>query len=406
MHYLDHAASSPLRPEARIAWLEANERVGNGSSVHSAGQHARATLENSRAALAQTIGVDPVEIIFTGSGTEAVNLALKGIFALRNSSARRDVIIVPEGEHHATLDTVEWLAAKHGAVLEWIGLDRRGCYDLTQLERSLAKYGDRVALMTALWANNEVGTVEPVSALVDLADAYRVPLHLDAIAAFGHENIDVGELTRQSSPAADRPGEGLVALSISAHKIGGPQGIGALYLARQASLDPLVHGGGQQRRLHSGTEPVALAAAFAAAATVAVDQRAAENQRLRALRATLEHAVAELDGVRINGSPTDRLAHNLHITVTGAESDSLLFLLDQAGIAVSTGSACQAGVTEVSHVVRALGFSESESRGSLRFTLGWSTTAEDVAALVAALPGAIRAARAAGLATRSTRFDG
>ncbi|WP_344312233.1 cysteine desulfurase family protein, partial [Agromyces terreus] len=249
--YLDHAATTPMRPEAVEAMVGAMRVVGNPASIHSAGQHAKRVLEESRERIAATLGVDGIEVVFTGNGTEAVNLAIKGLWWSRQADAARRRIIVPAGEHHATVDTVDWLAEHEGAVIDEVPLDEVGRVRLDVLEALLAEHAASVALVTMLWANNEVGTIQPVEEVARLTAAAGVPLHLDAVSAYGQLPIDVRALRRDT--AAPR-GAGLVALSVSAHKIGGPAGIGALVLDRSASLEPLIHGGGQQRKVRSGTQ--------------------------------------------------------------------------------------------------------------------------------------------------------
>ncbi len=267
-----------------------------------------------------------------------------------------------------------------------------------------ARDSESIALATALWVNNEVGTIEPVAELARIGLQHRVPVHLDAVAAYGHLPIDfAGIRERTGSTSA-----GLVALSVSAHKIGGPVGIGALVLSRNATVVPLVHGGGQQRNVRSGTQDVAAAVAFAVAAERAVRDLAAERERLEALRDRLIRGVAEtVPEAVLSGMPAGdpaRVASNVHFVFPGAQGDSLLFLLDVAGISVSTGSACQAGIPEPSHVLIAMGRSGEDARGALRMTLGRTTTASDVDALLAALPGAYAQAARAGLAERATRL--
>ncbi|WP_314149324.1 aminotransferase class V-fold PLP-dependent enzyme, partial [uncultured Leifsonia sp.] len=244
--YLDHAATTPMRPEAVAAFTGALGVVGNPSSIHSQGQQARRMLEEAREAVAATLGCDPVEVVFTSGGTEAINLAVKGMYWARNADAARPRVLVPGGEHHATVDTVEWLERAEGARPHWLPLDAEGRI----LPPSFAGSED-VALLTMLAVNNEVGTVQPVAALAADARAAGVPVHVDAVAAYGHQPIDFAGL-------------GVDALSVSAHKIGGPVGIGALVLARSSALVPLIHGGGQQRQVRSGTQDVAAAVAFAA----------------------------------------------------------------------------------------------------------------------------------------------
>ena len=383
--YLDHAASTPLRPEAREAWLEATAVVGNASSIHANGQSARRVLEDARERLAAAVGCDPIEIVITSGGTEAVNLALKGLWQKRRSGTSD--IVLPDGEHHASIDPVEWIARRDGAGIRSVSLTLAGRIDAAEFAAALPG----AALATALVANNEVGTVNPVAGLAQAAASERVPLHLDAIAAFGHVPVSFTQLRGDA-----RPGAGLLAMSVSAHKVGGPIGVGALVVARSARLDPLLHGGGQQRGLRSGTQDVAGAAAFAVAAELAVAELAEESERLSVMRDRLIAGVlTTVPGAELLGDPVDRLPGNAHILFPGASGESLLFLLDMAGVSVSTGSACQAGVPEPSHVVTAMGRSEREAREVLRFTLGRSTTDADIDAVLRVLPDAVERARAA-----------
>jgi cysteine desulfurase len=382
--YLDHAATSPLRPEVLAAYTAALPLVGNPSSLHGQGQAARELLEQGRDRVAASLGADTVEVVLTGGGTEAVNLGIKGLFWSR----KRARIIVPQAEHHATIDSVEWLAAQEGAVLDWIEVDELGRIRLDALEAALAIGGDEVALVTALWANNEVGTIQPVAEIVAAAARYGVPVHLDAIAAYGSLPIDFH-------------GSGAAALSVSAHKIGGPVGVGALLLARSAKVEPLLHGGNQQRG-RSGTQDAAGASAFGVAAELAVAHLAENAAQLATLRDRLIAGVERIPGAILRGDsdPVGRLPGNAHFSFAGCEGDSLLFLLDVAGFSVSTGSACQAGVPEASHVLLAMGLSEQDARGALRFTLGHDSTAGEIDALIGALPGVVERARSAGLAER------
>lgn len=383
--YLDHAATTPLRPEAREAWLAATEAVGNPSSIHGAGQHARRLLEDARERLAEVLDCDPIEVIFTSGGTESINLALKGLWWERGDD--RDAVVLPDGEHHATLDTVEWLHAHEGAHLRGVALDGVGRIPAEAFAAALPG----AALATALVANNEIGTVNDAPALSAAAADAGVPLHLDAVAAFGH--VPVRYAAWRGSGAS---GSGLVALSVSAHKIGGPVGVGALVVSRHAGIAALQHGGGQQRGLRSGTQDVAGAAAFAVAAELAERERESESVRLAALRDRLTAGIVDLvPGAVPLGDPQHRLPGNAHFLFPGAWGETLLFLLDQRGISVSTGSACQAGVPEPSHVVLALGRTDAEARQVLRFTLGATSSEADVDAVLRELPAAVERARSA-----------
>jgi cysteine desulfurase len=293
-------------------------------------------------------------------------------------------VLIAAAEHHATIDAAAWLASSEGAIVEEVPVDSLGRVDLAALERML---GDDVALVSVLLANNEVGTIQPIDEIVALASRFGVPVHCDAVAAYGYLPIDFHA-------------SGLAALSISAHKIAGPVGIGALVIARAATLVPLIHGGNQQRA-RSGTQDAAGAVAFGVAATRAAAGIAARQVRLRGLRDRLVAGIhSAVPTAILRGDPIDRLPGNAHFTFPGCEGDSLLFLLDVAGFSVSTGSACQAGVPEASHVLLAMGLSEADARGALRITLGEDTTEEEIDAFVAALPAAVARATDAGLADR------
>ena len=394
--YLDHAATTPMLPEAIAAYTAALGIVGNPSSIHSQGQNAKRMLEEARERVAASLGCDPIEVVFTSGGTESVNLAVKGLYWARNQSVGLDTgtgegvgaprprrrILVPRGEHHATIDTVEWLERDEGAVIEWLPIDSLGRVRLDALAATLAAHDD-IALVTLLWANNEVGTLQPIDAVVELASRHGIPVHADAISAYRHVDIDFAS-------------SGLAALSVSAHKIGGPLGIGALVLARSATVVPLIHGGGQQRDVRSGTQDAPAAIAFGVAAQHPLPSLAPLRDRIIAgVRAAVPTAV-------LRGAPADagRLDTNAHFTFPGCEGDSLLFLLDAAGVSVSTGSACQAGIPEASHVLLGMGLSAAEARGALRITVGRTTTEADVDAFLAALPAAVERARRAGLSDR------
>lgn len=385
--YLDHAATTPMRPAVVQAFAAALPVVGNPSSIHSQGQAAKRMLEEARETVAVSVGADSVEVTFTSGGTEAINLALKGLYWARNSgSVERRRVLVAQAEHHATIDAVDWMQSHEGAQLDWIPVDAFGRIDVEYVRTALA---DDVALVSMLWANNEVGTLQPVTEIAALAAAHGVPVHVDAVSALGYVPIDFHAA-------------GVAALSVSAHKIGGPVGVGALVIARSASVTPLIHGGNQQRA-RSGTMDAPGAVAFAAAAREATTGLTETAERLSSLRDSLIAGVhAAVPEAALRGDPHDRLPGNAHFTFPGCEGDSLLFLLDVAGFSVSTGSACQAGVPEASHVLLAMGLDEPTARGALRISLGESTTAEEVEKFVAALPKAVEQARAAGYSDRLT----
>ncbi|MEN2741948.1 cysteine desulfurase family protein [Microbacterium sp. X-17] len=389
--YLDHAATTPMRPEAIAAFTDALGLVGNPSSIHSQGQQAKRMLEEAREAVASTLGCDPIEVVFTSGGTEAINLAIKGLYWARNAGAARPRVLAPGGEHHATVDAVEWLERAEGARAQWLPLDPEGRIAPAVVADALASPSD-AALLTFLAVNNEVGTIQPVAELAALARDAGVPVHVDAVASYGHLPLSFTEF-------------GVDALSVSAHKIGGPVGIGALVLGRRSAVVPLIHGGGQQRQVRSGTQDVAAAVAFAAAALAAEAERADEARRLAGLRDRLIRGVREAVPAAVLSGPEpssgERVAANAHFVFPGAQGDSLLFLLDLAGLSVSTGAACTAGIPEPSHVLLAMGRSEQEARSALRFTLGRTSTEADVDALLAALPSAYAQAARAGLAERA-----
>ncbi|MGO2539686.1 MAG: cysteine desulfurase family protein [Specibacter sp.] len=406
--YLDHAATTPISAPALAALTSVIARSGNPSSLHGSGRRARATVEASRETIAKAAGAHPTEVIFTSGGTEADNLAVKGLFwSRRATDPARTRILVSSVEHAAVQDTVEWLEKHEGAEAVWLPVDAAGVLDLSALEKELADGGaSSVALLSCMWANNEVGSVQPIAEVVALADKYGIPVHSDAVQAFG------------SIPVSFKD-SGLAAMSISAHKIGGTVGVGALLLGRAVKLTPLLHGGGQERSVRSGTLDTAGIAAFAAAAADATTNLAAENERIAGLRDAVIAAVrdlvpeAVLRGVDPAENPAGRLPGNAHFTFPGCEGDSLLFLLDMAGIESSTGSACTAGVPRPSHVLLAMGLDEDTARGAQRFSLGHTSSQEDVDAFVSALPDAHARAKQAGMAghkssieTASTRAAG
>lgn len=385
MAYFDYAATAPMPTEVIDAWTRAVHQRGNASATHRDGQKSRLLWEEGRDRIAAAIGARPFDVTLTGSGTEAINIGIKGLFWGRNgtpasraagSSLPKPRVLTTEAEHHAALDAVHWLAEAEGAVVDIVRVDDDGSIDLEDLA---ARLGDDVALVTTLWTNNEVGTIQPVDEIVSLASQHGVPVHLDAVATLGYAPIDF-----------DR--SGLAALSLSAHKIGGPVGVGALAVAREWPIVPLIHGGSQQR-LRSGSLDAAGVFAAGLAATIATSDIPAKAARLAALRDRLTTGIlGAIPHATLRGHATNRSPGNVHVTVPGLNAASALFLLDEAGHSVSAGSACQAGVESPSHVLRAMGVPDSE--GPLRFTLGLENSEEDIDALVSVLPDVVaRASR-------------
>jgi cysteine desulfurase len=389
--YLDHAATTPVSPAALEAMTEQLRRGGNPSSLHSAGRSARSVVEEARERVAAALSADPAEVIFTSGGTEADNLAIKGLYWGRNAGgASRPRVVLSGIEHHAVADCAEWLARRQGARIERLPVDASGRTDPADLERLLAEGTEDVALVSVMWANNEVGAVQPIARLAEVAAAAGVPFHTDAVQSFGALPLDFHASQ-------------VTTMAVSGHKIGAPMGVGALVATRDAPLEALVHGGGQERDVRSGTVDAPAIAGFGAAAREAAEGLAEESGRIAALRDRLVEGMARavpdavLRGPAEPG-PEHRLPGNAHFTFPGCEGDSLLFLLDMAGVESSTGSACNAGVPRPSEVLLAMGVGEAEARGAQRFTLGHASTAEDVDRLLEVIPAAYAQARSAGMA--------
>ncbi|MFE0535041.1 cysteine desulfurase family protein [Streptomyces nigra] len=388
MAYLDHAATTPMLPEAAEALTAQLGVAGNASSLHASGRRARRTVEEARETLAEALGARPSEVVFTSGGTEADNLAVKGLYwARRDAEPARTRVLASPVEHHAVLDAVHWLAEHEGATVEYLPVDTHGRVHPDALRKAIARNPDDVALATVMWANNEIGTVMPVRELAETAAEFGVPLHADAVQAFGQVPVDFGA-------------SGLAAMTVSGHKIGGPYGIGALLLGRDQTPVPVLHGGGQERHVRSGTLDVPAIASFAVAGRLAAEQREWFAREIGALRDSLVEAVRTAVPDAILGgdpAPGGRLPANAHFTFPGCEGDSLLLLLDAQGIECSTGSACTAGVAQPSHVLLATGTDPDLARGTLRFSLGHTSTEADVEAVARAIGPAVERARAAGL---------
>lgn len=363
--------------------------IGNASAVHSAGRAARRIVEESRETVAAALGALPGEVVFTSGGTEADNLAVKGLWWARHrEDPRRVRILVSAIEHHAVLEAAEWMANAQGAVLEALPVDAFGVLDVDALVAAIERDPTSVALVSVMWANNEVGSLQPVADVVAAAARHGIPVHSDAVQAFGSLPVDFAA-------------SGLHALTVTAHKCGGPIGVGALVLRRDVTPVPVLHGGGQERDVRSGTIAMPLIAGMAAAFDAAVIDLDLHAKRLRTLRDRLVDGVLALDaGAVLRGHPEHRLPGNAHFTFAGCEGDAILMLLDADGIAVATGSACAAGVPQASHVLLAMGIADDVSRGALRFTFGRGSADDDVDAVLAALPDAVIRARKAGLIAR------
>ena len=389
--YLDHAASTPMYPEAIAAMTEQLSRPGNPSSLHASGRAARRVVEESRETIARALNARPGEIVFTSGGTEADNLAVKGLYwARRAADPRRNRILSTSVEHHAVLDSLQWLE-EQGAEVELLPVNRCGRLDLDALRRSVERDPGSVALVSVMWGNNEVGTIQPVTDVVEIAHAHGIPVHTDAVQAVGQVEVDFAA-------------SGVDAMTVTAHKIGGPIGVGALVVRRELDLVPLLHGGGQERDVRSGTVDAPAIRGFAKAVELSVARQPEYAARISALRDELLRRVSEVvpDAV-LNGdencSLTHRLPGNAHIQFPGCEGDSLLMLLDARGIECSTGSACSAGVPQPSHVLLAMGADDVAARSALRFSLGHTSTRSDVDALVDAIVPVVERARAAGIAS-------
>jgi cysteine desulfurase len=396
--YLDHAATTPMLPEAVAAMTamlnDARLARGNASSLHTSGRRARRMIEEAREDLGAALGARPSEVIFTAGGTESDNLAVKGIYwARRAADPARKRLLVSGVEHHAVLDAAEWLVEHEGAELTLLEVDAFGRVHDDTLRAAIAEDPASVAMVSVMWANNEVGTVNPVRELATTCAEQGIPFHTDAVQAVGALPVDF---------TASRAS----ALTLTGHKLGGPFGAGALLLSRDVAATPVSHGGGQEREVRSGTLDVPAIVALAAAVRTAVDAQAAEAARVAELRDELVTAIQKVvPDAMLNGDPgqsdmdggPSRLPGNAHFTFPGCAGDSLLMLLDARGIECSTGSACTAGVAQPSHVLLAMDVEPDQARSSLRFSLGHTSTRADVRALAEAIGPVVARARKAGL---------
>ena len=387
--YFDHAATTPMLPAAIETITKHLADVGNPNSLHASGRNARRVVEESREKIAQALNCRPVEVVFTSGGTDADNIALKGIYwSRRAADPRRNRIISTTIEHHAVLDPLQWLAEQEDAAVELVPVDDRARIDLDALRAVVERDPESVALISVMWANNEVGTLQPIEEVVALAAPHGIPVHTDAVQAVGAVPVDFAA-------------SGVDALTLTGHKLGGPYGVGALLVRREVDVTPIAHGGGQERDIRSGTLDTPGIAALATAVELAVKEQPAHAARVAALRDDLVRRVIEqVPDAHLHGAPLGpaselRLPGNAHLGFPDCEGDSLLMLLDARGIECSTGSACSAGVPQASHVLLAMGCTEEAARHSLRFTLGHTSTPDDVDALVREIGPVVDRARGA-----------
>ena len=374
--YLDHAATAPINDAAIDALNTQMRKLGNASSIHNPGRAVRKDVEDARHKLSELVGANPSEIIFTGSGTEANNLAIKGFFW---QAPERNVIVTSAFEHHAILDPVEWLVEHEAAEEIRIPITKAGVIDLDFLKNIVATRGSEIAVISVMHSNNELGSIQPIAEVVKIAG--NIPVHTDAVQSFGKVEFDFAKL-------------GVTAATISAHKVGGPLGIAVLILKRGLDLTPILHGGGQEREIRSGTLNAPSIVAFTAAAEFAIANREINFAKIRELRdyfiAGLKKCVPD---VTINSISDPALPGIVNATFPGTESDALLLLLDTEGISASAGSACSAGVPRPSHVLVALGLSESDADASLRISIGTTNTKAEIDQVLAVMPSVVERAR-------------
>jgi cysteine desulfurase len=375
-----------MLPEAIEVMTEELAQLGNPSSLHNAGRRARRVVEESREQIAEVLNARPSEVVFTSGGTEADNLAVKGLYwARRDADRSRRRVLVTAIEHHAVIDSVRWLHTHEGADASYLDVDGQGILSPAALTAAIEQDPDAVALVSVMWANNEVGTVQPICELAEAAHSHGIVFHSDAVQAAAQLPVNFA-------------GSGADALTVTSHKLGGPIGVGALLLRRGIEPVPVLHGGGQERDVRSGTLDAPAIRAFATAVIISAERREAEAKRLSVLRDDLIRQITEaVPDAILNGPPPGpgRLPGNAHFSFPGCEGDALLMLLDAKDIAASTGSACTAGVAQPSHVLLAMGADEDRARGSLRFSLGHTSTQEDVDALGAVIGEAVERSRRA-----------
>ena len=375
--YVDHAATTPLSPAAFKAITSQLQELGNPSSLHTHGRATRKALEDAREAIAQQVSCLPSEVIFTASGTEANNIALKGLWWNGKAHGKK-VVVISAVEHHAILDPAHWLETHEGAEVIQVPVDVHGVMDLDFLKDLITKRADEIAVVSIMHSNNETGVIQPIQEVVAMAG--KIPVHTDAVQSFKKVPLSYKDL-------------GVTALTLSAHKVGGPLGIGALILRRAFEIPALLHGGGQEREIRSGTLNAPSIVAFSAAATEMYPSAEVQTLRDNFIKA-IHQAIPD---AYVNGEASQRLPGIVNVTFPGTQSDILLLLLDNAHVSASTGSACSAGVHEASHVLLAMGHTEATAQSSLRFSFGAASTQADVDFVMSVLPDVISTGRAAHL---------
>ena len=381
-----------MLPEAVAAMTAELVKVGNPSSLHGSGRKARRVVEEARETIAAAVCAKPMDVVFTSGGTEANNLAIKGLFwARKKENPKFKRVLISAIEHHAVLDPVLWLGEHENAEVEILEVSENGILDPQTLRESIAKNPEDVALISVMWANNEVGTIQPIAELSEIANDFKIPFHSDAVQAMAYLPIDLSKVN-------------VAALTITGHKVGGPQGVGALIVKSDTNLEPMSHGGGQERDVRSGTLDAPAISGFASAVSVLVSQRERRSLRIKGLRDEAIKRIKEVvPEAVVNGDLENRLPGNVHISFPGCEGDALLMLLDAHGVECSTGSACNAGIPQPSHVLLAMGRDERTAKSSLRFSLGHSSTIDDIDELITALPPVVERAKRASTKARITK---
>ena len=378
--YFDHAATTPMVDAALHALNTQLKKLGNASSLHSAGRAVRKDLEAAREEIAQAINCAPSEVIFTATGTEANNLAIKGLY-WKGVKENKRVIITSTFEHHAVMDPIVWLVEHEGAQVVGVNVDSKGFINLDELKQAVSEHEGKIALISIMHANNEVGSIQDIAQVVAIAG--QVPVHADCVQSFGKVELSFKKL-------------GLTAATISAHKIGGPLGVAALILKKGLDIEPVLHGGGQERDLRSGTFNAPSIVSFAAAASDAQINRKARELMIRNLKQELIQTIKKnVPEIRVNGDLEKSLPGIISITFPKTDSEGLLLLLDAEGIACSTGSACSAGVQRPSHVLMAMGLSEDETTSTLRFSLSYLNTINEIARLGSVIASVVARSKAA-----------